>query len=565
MFKKKKEKITSSQEKFLDSVVENIPDMVFVKDAKELRFVRFNKAGEDLLGFPKKDMIGKNDYDFFPKDQADFFTSKDRAVLAGKEIVDIPKEPINTKYKGQRFLHTKKIPILDEKGNPVYLLGISEDITESEQFKELEKKNKELEEIKGKMVKTLESFNEKNKELELTRTALVNVLEDLDLEKSKILKEKAEDEALLGAIGEGVLAINSKEEIIYGNDVAMDILGWTSKEIIGKKYYDVFSMTDKNNNALTYQERPLSVALLAGKKMSTAVNNPYFYTRRDGTKFPVAVTVTPVILDGKIIGAINVFRDITSELQIDKAKNEFISLASHQLRTPLTSINWEAEMCLDGTYGKLSKKQEESIRQIHESNHRMIDLMTALLNVSRLEAGVPKINPVKTDIKKTIDSMLSELEAKIEKKEIKITKKYEKDLPIMELDKDLIEIIIGNLLANAVDYTLKSGSIEISAGKDKEYVTVKIKDSGIGIPKAHQNNIFTKLFRADNAKKVSTDGTGLGLYIVKLVLDKIGGGIWFESEENKGTTFIVRIPLLGMKKREGLKRLEPMRINQKKW
>src|SRR5690242_4958725 len=106
---------------FLDSVVENIPNMIFVKDAKELRFVRFNKAGEDLLGFNRKDLIGKNDYDFFPKDQADFFISRDRAVLNQKVLVDIPEEPIDTKFKGKRVLHTKKIPILDEKGQPIYL------------------------------------------------------------------------------------------------------------------------------------------------------------------------------------------------------------------------------------------------------------------------------------------------------------------------------------------------------------------------------------------------------------------------------------------------------------
>ncbi len=115
---------------FLDSVIENIPHMIFVKDAKELRFIRFNKAGEDLLGYSKKSMIGKNDYDFFPKPEADFFTRKDREVLENGRLFDIPEEPIHTRYHGIRILHTKKIPIIDEKGKPSYLLGISEDITE---------------------------------------------------------------------------------------------------------------------------------------------------------------------------------------------------------------------------------------------------------------------------------------------------------------------------------------------------------------------------------------------------------------------------------------------------
>ncbi|HEY4226744.1 MAG TPA: ATP-binding protein [Candidatus Limnocylindrales bacterium] len=115
---------------FLDSLIENLPDMVFVKDAATLRFVRFNRAGEDLIGFPRADLIGKGDYDFFPKDEADAFTAKDREVLEGGRVVDIPEEPIDTADKGQRILHTKKIPIFDELGRAVYLLGISEDITE---------------------------------------------------------------------------------------------------------------------------------------------------------------------------------------------------------------------------------------------------------------------------------------------------------------------------------------------------------------------------------------------------------------------------------------------------
>lgn len=116
--------------RFLDSIFENIPNMIFLKDAREFRFVRFNRAGEDLLGNSRDDLIGKNDHDFFPKQQADFFTQKDREVLRGKEIVDIPEEPIQTRCKGERILHTKKVPILDANGEPEYLLGISEDITD---------------------------------------------------------------------------------------------------------------------------------------------------------------------------------------------------------------------------------------------------------------------------------------------------------------------------------------------------------------------------------------------------------------------------------------------------
>jgi len=120
-------------EKFLNNLIENIPDMIFVKDARDLRFVRFNRAGEDLLGFSREELYGKNDYDFFPKDDADFFARKDREVLDNRQVVDIPEEKIQTRLKGERILHTKKITIPDEIGNPAFLMGISEDITERKQ------------------------------------------------------------------------------------------------------------------------------------------------------------------------------------------------------------------------------------------------------------------------------------------------------------------------------------------------------------------------------------------------------------------------------------------------
>lgn len=114
----------------LEPILENIPNMVFVKEAKELRFVLLNRAGEELMGYTRQEMVGKNDYDFFTKEEADFFTLKDRAVLQGGKMLDIPSEQIHTKFKGVRTLHTKKIPVLDKDGNPQYLLGISEDVTD---------------------------------------------------------------------------------------------------------------------------------------------------------------------------------------------------------------------------------------------------------------------------------------------------------------------------------------------------------------------------------------------------------------------------------------------------
>jgi PAS domain S-box-containing protein len=144
-----------SSEEFLNSIVENIPNMLFIKDAKDLKFVRLNKAGEELLGYSRNDLLGKNDYDFFGKEEADFFTSKDREVLENKELFEIPEEQIHTKNKGIRTLETKKIPLFDKDGNPSFLLGISNDITERKAIEEnLHRKTEEL----ARSNKELEQF-----------------------------------------------------------------------------------------------------------------------------------------------------------------------------------------------------------------------------------------------------------------------------------------------------------------------------------------------------------------------------------------------------------------------
>lgn len=171
--RKKAEEAKQVTEEYINSIIENIPNMIFVKDAEELRFVRFNKAGEELLGFKQSELIGKNDYDFFPESEADFFTGKDREVLKEKKLLDIEEEKIQTKLLGDRILHTKKIPIFDGEGNPKYLLGISEDITEKKRTEAALKESLKEKEI---------LFRELQHRVKNNLTVISNLLE-FELEK----------------------------------------------------------------------------------------------------------------------------------------------------------------------------------------------------------------------------------------------------------------------------------------------------------------------------------------------------------------------------------------------
>lgn len=270
----------------------------------------------------------------------------------------------------------------------------------------------------------------------------------------------------------------------------------------------------------------------------------------------ITVTATPIFMNGKSFGGVAIFRDMTKEMEIDKAKTEFVSLASHQLRTPLTSVSWYAEMLLAGDTGEMSAEQKKYVDRVYHGNRRMVELVNSLLNVSRIELGLFSIDPKPTDIVALAESIISEQKPQIGARKIEFISSLDKSIPIVSMDPNLVRMIFQNLLANAVKYTPEGGKIEFTLFLDEaKNVLLKVSDTGYGIPKKQQDKIFTKLFRADNVREKDTDGTGLGLYIVKSVIEHSGGGIRFESEENKGTTFYVTLPLEGMKKKEGTRAL----------
>jgi signal transduction histidine kinase len=250
-----------------------------------------------------------------------------------------------------------------------------------------------------------------------------------------------------------------------------------------------------------------------------------------------------------------VFRDISREWDIDRSKTEFVSLASHQLRTPLSTISWYAEMLLAGDAGDLNKEQEDYLKEIYNGNKRMVELVNSLLNVSRIELGTLAIETEPTDLNKECESLLKELLPSITKKQIVLEKNIAENIPVIPADPKLVRIIFQNLLTNAIKYTPAHGKITIEISKNDKDILLRVSDNGFGIPKNQQSKVFSKLFRADNAREKETEGTGLGLYIVKLVVEAANGKIWFESEENKGTTFYVTIPAAGMKKHKGTKSL----------
>ena len=402
-------------------------------------------------------------------------------------------------------------------------------------------------------------------ELKVTKQAMLNVLEDFDIAKKRIEVEKAKDEAIISSVGEGLVLTDHQARITYLNRAAEQMLGATTKDMVGKVWPTDVGVLDDQGAPLKFEDSAVNQALTTN---TPAIGKKgWLLASARGHSFSIALTAAPILVDKKTIGAVVVFRDTTIESEVDKAKTEFVSLASHQLRTPLSTVSWYAEMLLGGDAGKLSKEQADYIKEVYRANRRMVELVNALLNVSRLEMGTFAIEPQTVSLLNISEAVIKELEPMINQKKLSLTVDSERAPLTIEADRNLTLIIFQNLLSNAVKYTPPGGSVKlvIAQSQAREYfggrkimsnsVTIAVTDSGYGIPEAQQHQIFSKLFRADNVKMKDTTGTGLGLYISKSILESLGGAIWFTSKENKGSSFYATIPLSGMRARTGSKRL----------
>jgi len=378
-----------------------------------------------------------------------------------------------------------------------------------------------------------------------------DMTKDLNTERNLAITNEQKEKAILNSIGDAVFAIDNHERITLFNPSAQKVSGFSEEEALGKHYAEILPFKyekDKKANTLFVRQ--------ALQGHVTSMKNHTLLVRRDGTIVSVADSAAPIRdAKGTILGAIIVFRDVTKEYALDQAKSEFVSLASHQLRTPLSAVNWYSEMLLDGDAGKLNDEQRLYMQEIFEGNQRMIELVDSLLNVSRLEVGKLKNDPKPTSISVLIESLHKELQTSISGKQLSFTAAIPSTLPLVVADPKLLRMILQNLLSNAVKYTPTNGKVyltvrsatkaDVAAAKlrpGKEYLFLSVKDSGYGIPKIEQEKIFEKLYRAENVRKLDVEGTGLGLYIVKKVCNKLGGEVWFESMESVGTTFYVVIP-----------------------
>lgn len=258
---------------------------------------------------------------------------------------------------------------------------------------------------------------------------------------------------------------------------------------------------------------------------------------------------TGIALDNRLLYEENI--RVVSQLQktnaqlkeIDASKDEFISMASHQLRTPLTSVKGYVSMVLDGDVGTITDEQRTMLEQAYDSSQRMVYLIADLLNVSRLRTGKFVIMPKMANLVTIVEDELKQLATNAKLRDLTLQFVKPDNFPDLLLDETKIRQVVMNFLDNALYYTPSGGHIQIEVGIDEGSVWYTVTDTGLGVPKEDQRNLFTKFYRAGNAQKMRPDGTGLGLYMARKVIAAHGGTILFKSEEGKGSTFGFKFPL----------------------
>jgi signal transduction histidine kinase len=268
-----------------------------------------------------------------------------------------------------------------------------------------------------------------------------------------------------------------------------------------------------------------------------------YYRRKNGHKLPVSLSVSPIIYKDRPLGAIEVFRDITLEEEIDRMKSEFISLASHQLRTPLSAIKTYSHMLADNYMGDLNAAQRKALDTIIGATNRMNELISTLLNITRIEGGTIAVRNKLVRLDSTIQEIMPELALIAEHKSISLSfGTHGKASTVIKTDPLIVKEVVTNLVSNAVKYTPDGGQVKITIRPRRTDIMVQVSDSGWGIPKMSQDQVFSKFFRAQNIVKRETTGTGLGLYLVKGLLEALDGQIWFTSDEGEGTNFYFTLP-----------------------
>lgn len=470
------------------------------------------------LGYPDRDRVDRMTfwYDIIHPDDAEGVKRAMEYYLDGRTpeySIEYRLQRANSEYM---WVADKGKALRGADGKPLKLSGVIQDLTNIKRVQEvLEARTNELEFAKTKIEEEIQNVRK---------------------------FQKAVDSST-----EAVSITKPDGSIIYVNPAWVTLNGYTAQEAIGRNSR---ILKDDSTRPEVFQAMWEKISAGLSYHSEDIVNR-----RKSGSTYLAELSIFPISEGSQTLFYVSVCQDISLRKEIDRAKSEFVSLASHQLRTPLSAIRWYSEMLLSKYVGALNDKQRQYVNEIYAGNLRMVELVNALLNVSRLELGTFAIDPKEINLVEICESVLTELAPSITEKKQSVQRHFAGAPRVYLGDPNLIRIIFQNFLSNSVKYTQAGGHLAVEISTHGNMLYIRVSDNGFGIPKTQQTKMFQKFFRADNVRQKDTEGTGLGMYIVKSIIETSGGQLSFESEEDKGTTFHVLLPLVGMPKRTGARGL----------
>ena len=449
--------------------------------------------------------------------------------------------PILQKTATGDFSAEVKIPPKEDEFTELFV-GLSLML---EDLKEMEKMRSKMEAERIEAVKKAEAEKRKLAE-DYTKKLEVEV----KLKTEELLRSNKHIETILENLTSGLIEYDGNFTVLRMNRAAENILGVKREDVVGKKIEPkdinnkkITSLVEVSYPALSEKAKKIDASVSGIEGEGIGVNEVLIHHPLDRD---LQVITAPIAAQGVNAGKgfIKVIRDITREKVISRSKSEFISIAAHQLRTPLSGIKWAIRLVIDGDMGPVSPSQLKLLKRGYDTNEKMIILVNDLLNVARIEDGRFGYEFKKDDIVETISTIVSG--ASILAKERNITLKFEK--PKNKIDKFIfdskrVSLALQNLIDNAIKYTQPGGIVFVGVSKKGKYAEVQVKDSGVGVPADQLNRLFSKFFRARNVLRMQTAGSGLGLFIVKNIIARHGGKIRVESKEGEGTTFYFTLPM----------------------
>ena len=512
----------------LDAIIENIPLMLFIKDTSS-RFLRFNRAGEELLGSPRETFLGKGAYEFWPPEQAAFFVAKDRETLNSGKIVDIPEEPIQTPHQGVRILHTKKVPILDGAGNPLYLLGISEDITER---RRIEKDQQFLAEAS---VVLSASLDYEQTLASLARLVVQRVADwcgvDVIDEHGQLRRIKVASadpaEAALCAVLEQMppdrglphllrSVIESKQPLVNAH--------------VTPEYIESIAQGPEHSQALLAMGLTSFIVvplLLRGQTlgaMALGSSTPSRVYGQDDLRLAEA-------LADRAAMAIENARLYRASVEAAQLRDQVLGVVAHDLRNPLSAILLMA--------GALKRLDPEAAETIRSAGTRMDRLIQDLLDVALMESSQLTIERARVSTRELIFGAVEMQRPLASSSSLELRVDMDPDVADVWGDRDRLLQVFQNLIGNAIKFTDAGGRITVSAASTDHEVVFQVADTGCGIAPEDLPRVFDRFWQATRA---GSQGAGLGLPITKGIVETHGGRIWVESSEGRGTTFSFTIP-----------------------